>query len=202
VRNAMEESDHALLRRYRRGDAGALEVLVGRYKRPLFGYILNMTEGRDDAEEIFQEVWFRVIRRFRLFRERNFFGWLIRIAHNLVIDRARRRKPDLSLDVEDEAGRTPKDALEAGGPPPSGRLVEGELGARIRRAVATLPPEQRAVFLMRVEAELPFKEIAKVQKTSINTVLARMHYALGKLRPLLQDEYEALARTTGAGDRP
>ena len=63
----MEASDHELLSQYRRGRVDALEVLIERYRRPLYGFILNMTEGRGDADEIFQEVWFRVIRKIGLY---------------------------------------------------------------------------------------------------------------------------------------
>ena len=195
----MAESDHQLLDRYRRGQVEALEVLIEKYKRPLFAYILNMTGGRDDADEIFQEVWFRVIRKIHSYRRKNFFGWLVRIAHNLVIDRSRRRKPNVSLDEEIGDGRSGVDALEGRSEMPHMALTAGELGVHIREAVRVLPREQREVFLMRVQAELPFREIARIQRASINTVLARMHYALAKLRPLLREDYEALGRTGAKG---
>ena len=85
-------SDGVLLDRYRRGgDAGSLEVLVDRYRRRLFGFILNMTEGRDDADEIFQEVWLKVIKKIDRYEHRkSFCGWLVRIARNVVIDRWQR----------------------------------------------------------------------------------------------------------------
>ncbi len=189
-----EPTDWSLLARYKRGDVDALEMLVERYRRPLYGFILNMTEGREDADEVFQEVWFRTIRKLGLYRQKNFCGWLMRIAHNLVIDRARRRKPDRSLDEEHAGGGSLAGVLPSRDRGPTDNVQATDLGQAIARAVATLPDEQKAVFVMRVKAELPFKEIAKIQGVSINTALARMQYALSKLRPLLKAEYDDLSR--------
>lgn len=188
----MSETDAELLARYRQGDSSALGLLVEEHRRPLFGYILSMTGGQDEADEIFQEVWYRVIRKIALYRAKNFRGWIMRIAHNIIIDRARRRGATVSLDAEGENGHSMSEILPANGPAPSDNLGRTDLGLRIARAVDTLPPEQKEVFLLRVRAELPFKEIAATQRVSINTALARMQYALAKLRPLLKQDYEEL----------
>ena len=191
-REGMEVTDKELLNRYRDGDVSALEEVVERYRRPLFGFILSMTERREEADEIFQEVWFRVIRKFESYRDDNFMAWLFRICHNFVVDRARSAKRLVSLDQCDNEGISLVDALPAAGPVPASRVADRELGQRIRVAVRQLPPEQREVFLMRAEGELPFKEIARIQGVSINTALARMQYATAKLRMALSSEYEAL----------
>jgi len=190
----MQETDSELLKEYRSGSVDALERLVEKHRRMLYGYIVNMTGSQTDADDIFQEVWIRVIRKIASYHHRNFGGWLVRIAHNIVIDGARKRKPDVSIDREDGEGRSVAMTLVADDFEPSHLVEAGELGTRIACAVRELPEEQREVFLMRVQADLPFKEIARIQKASINTVLARMQYALGKLRPLLRDDYDALAR--------
>ena len=93
----MEEPEKLWLAEYRAGNTSALDKLVEHYRRPLYAFILRMTEGRDDAEEIFQEVWFRAIRHLDSYRQKNFLGWLFRIAHNLVIDTARKQKLEALL---------------------------------------------------------------------------------------------------------
>jgi RNA polymerase sigma-70 factor (ECF subfamily) len=193
---SMEETDYQLLVRYQEGHVEALEQLVERYRRPLFAYISGMTGwgAAAESDEVFQDVWLRVIRHAKRYRDDNFGGWLMRIARNLVLDRARRRKPDVSLDQETEAGGSILQRLAGAGLNPEEGLEARDLGARIAEAVARLPGEQKEVFLLRAHAGVPFREIARMQKVSINTALARMQYALAKLRPLLKPEYEALGR--------
>lgn len=189
----MEPTDSELLARYRDGDIAALEDLVQRYRRPLFGFICNMTSNPGEAEDVFQEVWFKVLRKLTLYRERNFLGWLVRIAHNVVIDRSRKWKPDVSLDAEPEESRSMGEIVPSKDRGPAAQVQSLELGRRIADAVAGLPAEQKEVFLLRVETGLSFKEISAVQKVSINTALARMQYALGKLKAVLADDYRQLA---------
>lgn len=188
----MDAKDRELVDQYRRGNVQALEMLVERHGRMLFGFILNHVGGAGDADEIFQETWFKVIRKIDTYREKNFGGWLVRIARNTALDRIRRRKPDVSLDAEPEAGRSLAEVIPGNDPGPRRRLEASHLGQAIAQAVADLPDEQREVFVMRVEAGLSFKEISRMQRVSINTALARMQYALAKLRPLLKHEYQEL----------
>ena len=192
---SMETTDGELLARYRDGQVEALEQLVLRYQRPLFGFILNMIEGRGDADEIFQEVWYKAIRKIQLYKQKNFLGWLVRIARNTIIDRARKRKHDVSLDAETGDSGPLVQVIAGNDPGPEARLDASELGKRISGAVAGLPPDQKEVFVMRVQGGLPFKEIARVQGVSINTALARMQYAIAKLRPLLKQDYADLCNS-------
>ena len=193
-RISMESPEKAWLVEYRRGNVDSMGKLVEHFRRPLFGFILKMTEGREDAEEIFQEVWFRVIRNLDSYREKRFISWLFRIAHNLIIDRARKARP-MSDPHPVEPGQ--QDEIETRIPSPGispALQVEGrDLGRRIATAVGRLPQEQKEVFLMRMEGNLPFKEISKIQGTSINTALARMQYALAKLREELKTDYGDIA---------
>lgn len=189
----MQPIEREWLEQYRRGDLEALGKLVEQYRRPLFSFILKMTEGRGDPEEIFQETWIRAIRNFDRFDDQNLLGWLLRIAHNLVIDRARKLRPEVRPELRTgQSATTWFDQVAGGGPGPATIAADRDLGRRIAEAVERLPPEQREVFLLRMDSDLSFKEIAKVQGVSINTALARMHYAVRKLREMLKDAYDRL----------
>lgn len=192
----MENRDAELLVQYRNGNVEALEQLVEQYRRPLFKFILNMVGGQEEAEEIFQEVWFRVIKNIDKYRDDKFLSWLFRIARNFIIDRLRGRKNNVSLDGQNRAGISLMDTIPGPGRSPAAQVGNRDLGRKIAEAVAALPTEQKEVFLMRVEGDLAFKEIGKIQRVSINTVLARMQYALAKLRNELKNEYQAWSGST------
>jgi RNA polymerase sigma-70 factor (ECF subfamily) len=182
--------DQVLLEQYKNGDVQALEQLVQRYRRPLYSYILNMTEGREDADEIFQETWLRAIKNLDRFTCTSVLSWLMRITRNLVIDRARKKKPDLVLDqaVGDDEATTMVDLISGDQPEPGQQIGSREAENEILALIDQLPDEQKEVFLMRVKMELSFKEIAEIQDVSINTALARMQYALTKLRPMVSEQ--------------
>ena len=191
----MDKTDIECINSYLGGNANALEPLVEKYKRPLYSFILKMTEGREDAEEIFQETWFRALKNIHKFKHKNFLNWLFRIAHNLVIDRARRNSKNISMQSSvtgSDGDCTLEDHLAAPGITPAEEAGGNSLGLRIKQAVETLSDEQKEVFLLRMYGNVSFKEIAKIQKCSINTCLARMQYALTKLRSMLKDEYDEL----------
>jgi RNA polymerase sigma-70 factor (ECF subfamily) len=195
-RTPMDAQERAWLDEYRKGSREALGMLVEQYRRPLYSFILKMTEGRTDADEVFQEVWIRAIRKLDTFREENLLGWLFRIAHNLIIDLARRRKPFVQPSSPGTHTQSSWiNRVPAGGIGPASETAGRDLGQRIRQEMVKLPPEQREVFLLRTEGEVPFKEIAKIQGVSLNTALARMHYAVLKLREALKDEYRDFGGT-------
>jgi RNA polymerase sigma-70 factor, ECF subfamily len=190
---AMQPIEREWLEEYRRGDLNALGKLVEQYRRPLFSFILKMTEGRGDPEEVFQETWIRAIRNMDRFDDQNLLGWLFRIAHNLVIDRARKLRPEVQPSLRTgQTSTTWFDQVAAGGIGPATVTAGHDLGKRIEAALECLPPEQREVFVLRMDGDMAFKDIAKVQGVSINTALARMHYAVRKLRDLLKDAYDKL----------
>ena len=183
----MELEDAKLLAAYRRGDAEALGRLVDKYKRPLFAFLARFADDPGQADEWFQETWVRAIRHVNFFRQRNFLGWLFRIAHNLAIDHSRKKRPAFSLDAPMPASGLPFSDI-----PPADEAAGRDLGRRIDSAAAKLPPEQREVFWLRMAADLPFKDIARIQRCSLNTALARMQYALAKLRADLAADYREL----------
>lgn len=184
-----------LLQHYRQGDPDALEQLVEHTRVPLYRFILGLVRDPHVAEDIFQDVWLRAIKGLHRYQRDRILAWLFRIARNRVIDLSRKRKPDVSLQQPVGSG-TEAAPLESFIPGPghgSERNVSNrELAERILRAVDELPPEQKEVYLMRTEADMPFKEIASIQKVSINTALARMQYALKHLRSDLAEDYETL----------
>lgn len=190
--NPADEDDVARLAAYRRGDVAALGALVEKYKRPLYSFLLRFAASPDEAEEWFQETWVRGIRHMNRFRGGRLLSWLFRIAHNLVIDQARRNKPELTLDAPlcaAPGAPLPRDAVVDGAALPDRAAALQDLRARMDAAVAKLPLEQREVFLLRTQAQLPFREIAGIQRCSLNTALARMQYALEKLRSELAADY-------------
>jgi RNA polymerase sigma-70 factor, ECF subfamily len=190
---AMDDEDAKLLAAYRRGDAEALAPLVEKYKRPLFGFLCRFAANPAEADEWFQETWVRAISHMNYFRQKNLLSWLFRIAHNLIIDQARRRKPDCSLDAPlSENGAMLSDQIANAALSPALEAGGRDLGRRIEAAANLLPDAQREVFWLRMAADLPFKEIARIQRCSINTALARMQYALDKLRTTLAPEYSEL----------
>ena len=184
-----ETSDAALLDAFTKGDGAAMDELVGRYRQPLFSWLLGMTANRADAEDLFQDVWFRVIRHAANFSDVSFRAWMWKIARNLLIDFRRKRKPDVSLDATaDEEDEPLVDRLVASGSGPAKAVELDDMTERVMRAVATLPDVQREVFLMRVQGDLSFSEIAETLGIPLNTALGRMHDAMGKLKKVLAEE--------------
>ena len=194
----MDAQEKAWLDQYRKGDLDGLAQLVEQYRRPLYSFILKMTEGRSDADEVFQEVWIRAIRKLDAFQEKNLLGWLFRIAHNLIVDQARRSKSVVHpTSLGSGAGDSRGDwfqSVPSTAQGPASEVAGRDLGRQIQRALTHLPSEQREVFLLRMDGDVPFKEIARIQGVSINTALARMHYAVLKLRDELKGEYEAFVK--------
>lgn len=190
-----ERNDLDEWKAYGAGDTGALGRLVEKYRRPLFGFLRRFTEDDGQAEEWFQETWVRAMRHPRAFTRPPLAPWLFRIAHNLAMDSFRRRRREGELPGEgagtDGAGDGGAgDIPDAAAVSPDRVVATRELGERIGAAVAALPEAQRMTFSLRMDARLPFREIAGIQGCSLGTVLARMQYALGKLRTALAGDYE------------
>lgn len=181
-----EKSDAELVGAFVRGETAALDRLVERHGRALLGYLRGMTTDPHEAEDAFQEVWFRAIRRLSSFRNGSFRAWMTTIARNLLIDRARRRRPTISIDAADEDGRCLADQLPAGGHGPAQHVAGADLAVRVAQHVARLPEPQREVFLMRTQQNMTFAEIAAATGVPLNTALGRMHYAVTRLRKDLE----------------
>jgi RNA polymerase sigma-70 factor (ECF subfamily) len=199
-----EESDERLMARFQRGDARAFEVLVSRHRTPVFSFLLRLVGERTRAEDLLQEAFLRVVRAAPEWEARaRFTTWLYGIARNLAIDESRRAAFRRTEPLEGAGpGCDPPAALLASGDPLPDRAAEAALlRPRLEAALASLPAEQREVFLLREQAGLPFREIASVTGTPENTVKSRMRYALEGLRAALASmgivADEAGGRSTG-----
>ena len=166
---------------YGRGDAGAFETLYRRHRGPLYRFVLRALKQRPAAEELFQEVWIRVIEsRSRYAPQARFSTWLYTIAHNLLVDHWRKKGLAIaSLDAEDVA-------LESANP---ARQVEArESLARLLQAIEALPPAQREAFLLHEEAGMTVAEIAAVTGAGEEAAKSRLRYAMAKLKAAVGDE--------------
>jgi len=178
-----EPTDETLMLGYARGDAGAFEALYRRHRGTVYGFLMRSLGHRDQADDCFQEVWSRVITARESYRaEARFTTWLLQIAHNLLIDRHRRQRPEIPLDAVPETADDPSpDASES----PERLLTEFERRRRLRDAVATLPPEQRHAVLLRLDQELPLEDIGRITGVGRETVKSRLRYAMDKLKESL-----------------
>jgi len=184
-----ESQDAELLEAFTKGNSKAMDMLVERYRQSLFSWLLGMTGNRSDAEDLFQEIWLRVIKNAARFNNVSFKAWMWKIAKNLLIDFRRKRRPDVSLDaVTDEENVPLVDRLVAPDVNPARQIELDDMTRRVMQAVATLPDMQREVFLMRTQGSLSFKEIAAALEVPLNTALGRMHDAMNKLKKLLAEE--------------
>lgn len=177
--------DEELMLRYRDGDASAFDALYSRHRAGLFRFILRQCPSRAEAEEIFQEVWMRLIEARSRYRvEARFSTYLYQIAVNRLIDRSRRKSnvPAMALDDPDCP-----DSLAVAGPAanPERQAVARQDAARVLAALDALPPEQREAFLLHEEGGLSVLEIGEVTKVGTETAKSRLRYALVKLRQAL-----------------
>jgi len=176
----MEAPDEELMLAYGQGDAGAFETLYKRHRGPLYRFMLRAIKQRSSAEELFQEVWIRVIEsRSRYALQARFTTWMYTIAHNLIVDHWRKKGLALaSLDSEDVP-------VESANP---ARQVEGrEALARLLHAIDALPAAQREAFLLHEEGGLSIAEIAAATGTNQEAAKSRLRYAMAKLRAAVDE---------------
>ncbi len=185
-----QESDERLMLRYQAGDAGAFEVLLRRHRAPVFAFLHRLVGDRARAEDLLQEAWLKVVAAAPRWEERaRFRTWLYAIARNLAVDDARRSAHRRVSTRPDPAGDPPPavEGLAADGPGPDREAESALLRPKLEAALASLPEEQREVFVLREYAGVPFQEIGDITGTPVNTVKSRMRYALEGLRRALQE---------------
>lgn len=174
--------DEVLMLAWAGGDAAAFEALYRRHRDPLFRFLLGQLRDRPLAEEIYQDVWQRVIAARSGWKpEAAFATWLYRIAHNRLNDhwRAQRHRPPAPLDAD------LRTAALADPDDPEGLAGRDEERERLQQALDELPDEQREAVLLRLQQELSLEEIGRITGVGRETVKSRLRYALDKLRARL-----------------
>lgn len=182
-------NDQQLIALYLTGEERAFEELLGRHKNKIYTSIYLFTKDRTLADDIFQEVFIRIIdtlRKGKYNHEGKFLQWALRISYNLCVDYFRRGKrrplvsPTEDFDIFDVLQQPDLNAEEA--------IMKSQIHDRIRMLVDLLPDEQREVVILRHYADMSFKEIAQLTRVSINTALGRMRYALINIRKMVEDK--------------
>ena len=179
-------TDDALVKAYIGGDAEAFDCLLARHQNRLFQHIFYAVHDEDLANDIFQETFVKVIlslRKGNYVEQGQFFAWLSRIAHNLVLDHFKTQRGQCSYDEDGQefADETSSQLACVGREEEMIRMESIEM---VQKWITLLPDEQREVVKMRFYQEIPFKEIAEKTGVGISTSLARMRYALLNLRKM------------------
>ena len=175
--------DAQLVKRYRNGDELALQQLIIKHQTRVKGFIFSKVKDRDATEDIFQDTYIKVIKSLRkgtYNEEGKFLPWVMRIAHNLVVDFFRKEKKlpkqpnntdyDIFSLISDDSLHTEQ------------RMVKSQIDIEVKALVTRLPKDQQEVVQMRMYRDMSFKEIADNTGVSINTALGRMRYALQNIR--------------------
>ena len=186
--NKLNPTDFELVQEFLSGSQQAIEVLIRRHHKRVFGYILLLVKNPTEAEDIFQDTFVKVIRSLKDGKYTDngkFVSWVMRIAHNLIIDHFRRERQvntlsndSCEMDLFNTAKFSDKTIEE--------NLVQEQILSDVRSLVDLLPDEQKEVVLLRHYAGLSFKEIANQTNVSINTALGRMRYALINMRKMME----------------
>ena len=176
----MEAPDEELMLAYRDGNTGAFDTLYARHRLRLYRFVLRSVKDRAVGEELFQEIWLRVIEaRGRYAPRARFTTWLYTIAHNHLVDHWRKRGLTLvTLDGDDAPGTSPDPADQA----QARQSLE-----RFAAALQGLPPLQREAFLLHEEGELSVAEIAAATGTNEEAAKSRLRYAMAKLKAAIAD---------------
>ena len=188
--NVTTLSDRVLLNNYLLGDRSAISELIERHSRRVRNYIGIMVKDDAVADDIFQETFIKAIKVIDeggYTDSGKFLSWVLRIAHNRVLDHFRREKSSRQIN-EKEAGYDVLGTLRFAENTVEDNIVHNELMETVRRLVEELPEDQREVVRLRYYSKLSFQEIAEQTDVSINTALGRMRYALINLRRMIKEK--------------
>lgn len=178
--------DASLVNYYISGNEAALEILIKRHQSRIFGFIYSKVGDRDLADDIFQDTFIKVIRTLKsnaYNEEGKFLPWVMRIAHNLIVDHFRHnKKMPLYRETEEFSifSVMTDDSLTI-----ENKLISDQVTKDLRQLVEELPADQKEVLMMRLYQDMSFKEISEATGVSINTALGRMRYAVINLRKVI-----------------
>ncbi len=181
-------SDAELIHEYIHGQEYALEVLINRYKDKIYTSVYMLVKDKYLAEDIFQDAFLKMIKTIkegRYAEQGKFLPWAIRVAHNLCMDHFRRTRNNIPVTLPDGQDIC---CLFTTGELPSDGIERRQVHDSVRKLVESLPEEQMEVIVLRIYADLSFKEISELTGVSINTALGRMRYALINLRKSIDEK--------------
>jgi RNA polymerase sigma-70 factor (ECF subfamily) len=179
--------DAILVKNYISGDESALASLIERHQSKIYGFIYSKVNDRDLSDDIFQDTFIKVIRTLKTKsynEEGKFLPWVMRIAHNLVVDHFRKaKKMPFQRETEEYSIFN---YMTDNAPTVESQMITEQVEADLTRLLDELPADQKEVLVMRMYQDLSFKEIAELTGVSINTALGRMRYALLNLRKIIE----------------
>lgn len=182
-------TDEELVASYFNGNNSAFDILLNRHRQNLYNYIFFTIKNKELAEDIFQETFIKAIitiKQGRYVETGRFYGWVSRIAHNLIIDHFRQAKYENTVSNDD----TPVDLLNnpnLSDATIEDQMVKMQINEDVRKLISCLPSSQKEVLEMRYYKDLSFKEIADLTGVSINTALGRMRYAIINIRRIAEE---------------
>ena len=182
-------SDRELIRRYLANNETALVALIDRHRERLFSYIMMLVRDRQLAEDVFQDTFIRVVnslKRKTYNDQGKFVAWIMRIAHNLVVDHYRREKRMPKVDGGEDFDIF--DIIRHPDPNVDEDMVREQIHSELGDLIELLPEKQKTVLKMRYYGRMSFNEIAEETNVSINTALGRMRYALKHLRKAIEEK--------------
>lgn len=182
----IQKTDALLVKDYMAGDENALAILIRRHESKVFGFIYSKVSDKDVSNDIFQDTFIKVIKTLKLNsynEEGKFLPWVMRIAHNLIIDHFRKlKKMPMYRETEEFSifSIMSDDSLTI-----ENQIIAEQVEVDVRRLVEELPLDQKEVLIMRMYQDMSFKEISETTGVSINTALGRMRYAIMNLRKII-----------------
>ena len=179
-------TDAVLVSNYIKGDESSLSVLISRHKQRIYSFIYSKVLDRDITEDVFQDTFIKVIntlKRGKYNEEGKFLPWVMRIAHNLVIDHFRKNNRMPKFDNSGEFSIF--SVLSDNDLNAEKKIIKSQVEEDVRRLIEELPSDQKEVLVMRMYNDMSFKEISERTGVSINTALGRMRYALINMRKII-----------------